>query len=103
MHVIRKSFFLAKPNAIIVNLNARWFTSLFWSMRYSYSLLTTQDKAQSEEAIKLKPNEYLAAREIRQAEEERWKMKHGKEPQFIPVKTALPYNCTNTVPVLPPR
>jgi hypothetical protein len=30
-------------------------------------------------------------------------MKHGKEPQFIPVKTALPYNCTNTVPVLPPR
>ena len=29
--------------------------------------------------------------------------KHGKEPQFIPIKTALPYNCTNTVPVLPPR
>jgi hypothetical protein len=63
----------------------------------------TQEQVHSEEAIKLKPNELQAAKEIREAEEARWKEKHGKEPQFIPVKTPLAYNCTNTVPVLPPR
>jgi len=47
-----------------------------------------------------------AAKAIREAEEQRWEEKHGKKPVFLRTSAksaALAYDCTKTVPTLPPR